>query len=540
MRGDASATRPLGGLVAALDGRGFLRTVIPGGASPPALVTITGVTSDSRAVRPGSVFVAIPGERADGHDYAPQAVAAGAGALLAERALPGLPVPQLLVSGSRAALALAASWFHGYPSHRLGIVGVTGTDGKTTTSYLVRAMLEACGVRCGLVTTVDVIVGGTSLGNTGRSTTPEAPELQRHLAAMVEAGDRFAVVESTSHGLAQGRVAEVAYDVAVLTNLTHEHLEFHGTHEKYRAAKRRLFEALAVGPSDPVKGWPKTGIVNRDDRWADEFAEAARGAGAGVIGYGADAWADVSTRRVEEDARRLRLTVRTPRWEAPLTLQLPGRFNVHNALAAVSVGEALRLDPEGMRAGLEGVVRIPGRMERIEAGQPFTVVIDYAHTPDALEKVLDGFAPLAAAGGGGVIALFGSAGERDVLKRPMMGRVAGERCRLVVVTDEDPRGEDRERILEQIADGAERAGKRRGHDLLVIPDRATAIEAALEQARSGDVVVLAGKGHERTIETAEGPLEWDEAAVARRALGALGYGTEGQPASGGVRSGRYT
>jgi UDP-N-acetylmuramoyl-L-alanyl-D-glutamate--2,6-diaminopimelate ligase len=521
-RGKRRARR-LGDLIGIAEGRGLLRSVVPGGDVPPAQVVIGGVSLDSRTVAKGELFVALAGEHKDGHDFAADAVAAGAVAIMGERILPGLPAPQLLVERGRPGLALAAAWFHDFPSTRLGIVGVTGTDGKTTTCFLVRAMLEAAGQQTGLLGTVDVVVGGKPRGNPGRSTTPEAPELQANLAAMVAAGDRFAVVESTSHGLAQERVGEVAYDVAVLTNLSHEHLEFHGSPEAYRSAKLRLFERLAVGPGNPDKGWGKAGVINQDDPSADWFAVVARDAGARILSYGAGQTADVRAARIEEDARGIRLRVHTARWESDLTLHLAGRFNAQNALAAIGVGEALGLDPEAMRKGLESLVGVPGRMERVEAGQPFVVVVDYAHTPEALATVLDNLAPLAAAAGGGLIAVFGSAGERDTLKRPMMGRAAGERCRLVVLTDEDPRGEDRDAILEEIAEGAERAGRRRDHDLLLIPDRGAAIEAALEQARPGDVVLLAGKGHERSIEMAGTVLPWDEADAARRALASLGY-----------------
>jgi UDP-N-acetylmuramoyl-L-alanyl-D-glutamate--2,6-diaminopimelate ligase len=491
-------------------------------------VAVAGVTHDSRHVRPGDVFVAVAGAHHDGHDHVPDAVAAGASALVLERAVASPGVPQLLVRAARPALASAAAWFEDDPSHHLGVVGITGTDGKTTTSYLVRSMLEACGVRTGMLGTIDVVVAGASLGNQGRATTPEAPELQAHLRAMVDGGDRFAVVEATSHGLAQDRVADVAWDVAVHTNVTHEHLEFHRTPEAYRAAKRRLFERLTAGSANPDKGYGKHAVVNRDDPWAGIFLDAARAAGAMITGYGVAPGGEADIRAVAvREGRYLEVTVRTRRWQAPVRLALSGRYNVHNALAAIGVGEVLELDPEGMRAGLEALERVPGRMEPVDLGQPFRVLVDYAHTPDSLAKALDAVAPLAAAGGGRLICVFGSAGDRDTAKRPMMGRVAGERCRLVVVTDEDPRSEDRDAILDAIAEGAEHAGRVRGHDLLLIADRAAAIAAAVEQARPGDVVVLAGKGHERTIETAEGAIAWDEAEAARSALRALGY--DGRP-----------
>ncbi len=520
--------RPLGELELLLERRGQLVAVAPaapGGApGERSDVEVSQVDYDSRRVRPGSLFVAVPGTRQDGHAFVPGAVAAGAAAAIVERPLTELPVPQLVVRGSRPALAIAAAWLDGFPSRSLGVVGITGTDGKTTTSFLVRAVLEAAGYPCGMSGTVTTIAGGRPFGGPTRSTTPEAPELQAALAAMVRSGDRFAVVESTSHGLALDRVGEVAYDVGVLTNLTHEHLEFHRTHEAYRAAKRRLFEALAVDERNPEKGWGKSGVVNLDDRWAPEFVEATARAGARVVGYGRTTDATVRLLDLQQDARALRLEVATERWQGPVVLRLAGTFNGHNALAAIAVGEALGLDPEAVRAGLEGVERVPGRMERVPTALPFTVVVDYAHTPNALGLVLDDLAPVAASAGGGLIVVFGSAGERDVVKRPVMGRVAAERCRLVVVADEDPRGEDRERILDEIAAGAESAGMARGRDLLVIADRPSAIRAAFEHARPGDVVVLAGKGHESTIEMADGSHPWDERRVALEALAELEAG----------------
>jgi UDP-N-acetylmuramoyl-L-alanyl-D-glutamate--2,6-diaminopimelate ligase len=524
MSGSTPRVRSLGALVGALEARGQLRSVV-GAGGPVGARPVLGVTMDSRHLRHGEVFVAVPGRVNDGHDFAGAAVSAGAAAVIVERQLPDLGVPQLVVVAARPALAQAAAWWWDDPSWRLGVVGITGTDGKTTTAYLVRSILGQAGLPAGLISTVGVIIGGQAAGNPARTTTPEATVLQAHLAAMVEAGDRFAVLETSSHGLAQDRVGAVAYDVAVLTNLTHEHLEYHGTLEAYAAAKRRLFEALATGPQNPAKGWPKTGIVNLDDAAAADFAAAARQAGAAVVTYGFDEAADVRGVALREGLRRLELEVATPRWSGLLELALAGRFNASNALAAVAVGEALSLPPDAVQAGLQAVAGVPGRMERIDLGQPFAALVDYAHTPEALAKVLDGLAPLAGAAGGGLIAVFGSAGERDVLKRARMGRVAGERCRLVVLTDEDPRGEPRETILEEIAEGAQAAGLRRGSELRLVPDRRAAIALALEAARPGDAVLFAGKGHEKTIETAEGDVPWDEAAEVRAALARLGWHT---------------
>lgn len=518
------APRSLGALIVLLEARGLLRAVIPAAGETAAdNVAVADVVLDSRLVRPGSLFAAVSGGRHDGHRFVREAVAAGAGAVLAERSVEGLSAPQLIVASTRPAVALAAAWRAGFPSHRLGVIGVTGTDGKTTTTFLVRAVLAAAGLPSGLVSTVDVVVGGRSLGNDERTTTPDAPRMQALLAAMVGAGDRFAVVEASSHGLAQDRVGEVAWDVAVLTNVSEEHLEFHGTREAYVAAKGRLFAALAAGPVNPEKGFGKTAALNADDPAAAAFGILAATAGARIITYGEAAGADVRLLGLGEDDRRLQLSVATPRWEGSLSLRLAGRFNAHNALAAMAVGEALQLDPAAIRSGLEGLSAVPGRMERIDAGQPFVVIVDYAHTAAALAKVLDELAPLAEGAGGDLIAVFGSGGERDHVKRPAMGRVAGDRCRLVVLTDEDPRREDRATILDAIARGAEAAGRQRGVDLLLIADRREAIGMVIEQARPGDVVLFAGKGHEKTIETAAGPVAWDEADEVRAGLAAAGW-----------------
>jgi UDP-N-acetylmuramoyl-L-alanyl-D-glutamate--2,6-diaminopimelate ligase len=519
--------KPLGGLVERLEAEGRLRGAREGGrAIGPAGVAgveVRGVAHDSRAVRPGALFVAVPGAHVDGHDFVARAFDAGAAAALVERPVEGVAIPQIVVERTQPALATAAAWWYDDPSRELAVVGITGTDGKTTTSFLAVAALEAAGLRTGLMGTVDTKIGQARESNAEHATTPEAPRLQAALRAMVQAGDEAAVVETTSHGLALERVGGIAYDAAILTNLTHEHLEFHGTWEAYRDAKLSLFERLAAGPANPPKGRPKVAVVNADDPSAGLFAGVGQEAGARVITYGTDPAADVRAVRVEEDARRLRIDLVDPSGEARLDLRVAGRFNVHNALAVVALGAAWGLDPAAVRSGLEAVESVPGRMERIEAGQPFGVVVDYAHSPASLEGVLDLLAPLAASRGGELIAVFGSAGERDVAKRPMMGRIAGERCRLVVVTDEDPRGEEPEAILDEIAAGAEAAGKRRDHDLLLIPDRAAAIEAAFERARPGDIVLLAGKGHERSILYASGPVPWNEREAALAALAALGY-----------------
>ena len=499
------------------------------GASGLADVAIRGVTHDSRAVRPGSLFVAVRGLHVDGHGFVVEAATRGAAAALVERPVPEVDLPQLVVERTPEALATAAAWWYGDPSQELAVVGVTGTDGKTTTCFLAVAALEAAGVRTGMTGTAATRIGGIQVANEAHATTPEAPALQAALRAMVTAGDQAAVIETTSHGLALGRIGSIAYDIAILTNLTHEHLELHGSWEAYRDAKVSLFERLAeprapAGSGTATGRWPKTGIVNLDDPSAGAFIGVIQEAGARVLTYGTDPAADIRATRVEEDARRLRIAYTAPSGRATVDLQLVGRFNVHNALAVVALGEAAGLDPASVREGLASLPVVPGRMERIDLGQPFGVIVDFAHSPASLQAVLDDLAPGAAARGGGLIVVFGSAGERDTAKRPVMGRIAGERCRLVVVTDEDPRGEDRDAINEAIARGAEAAGRRRGHDLLVIADRRAAIEAAFERARPGDVVLLAGKGHERSIIGPSGPLPWNERAEAEAALRRSGFG----------------
>ncbi len=524
--------KALGPLLDRLDAAGLVREVRPGGAAATidevARTDIVGLTEDSRQVRASTLFIAVPGFHVDGHDFVARAAEAGAAAAVVERPVPGANLPQVIVGVARSALAQAAGWWAGDPSRGMGVIGITGTDGKTTTSFLVVAALEAAGISTGLIGTVETKVGDLRERHEAHVTTPAAPELNATLVAMRAAGNAAAVVETTSHALELERVAGIAYDAAVFTNLSHEHLELHGTFERYRDAKLRLFTALAAGPANPLKSvggrpWPKVAVLNRDDPAAPAFEAAARAAGAAVMGYGTGHAADVLATAVDEDAHRLRIRYDAPSGPGDLALRLAGRFNVHNALAVVALGEALGLDPVAVRGGLEGVAGVPGRMERIDAGQPFGIVVDYAHSPASLQVVLDLLGPVAAAHGGGLIAVFGSGGERDTAKRAVMGRIAGERCRVVIATDEDPRGEDGHVILEEIVRGAEAAGRRRGEDVLAIADRREAIAVAFGRARPGDLVLLAGKGHEPAILYADHALPWDEAAVAREMLAAMGF-----------------
>ena len=488
-------------------------------------VGVRGVTNDSREVHPGSLFVAIPGVHADGHAFVEAAVRAGATAVIVESPVPAVNIPQLIVTSARRAFAEAAAWRYGDPSRELGVIGITGTDGKTTTSLMAAAALASAGISTGLVGTVATQIGGVREANAIHSTTPEAPVLQRALRAMVRAGDQAAIVETTSHGLALDRVAAVDYDIAVFTNLTHEHLELHGSFAAYRDAKRSLFDRLALEQTRPARfgvAWPRTGIVNADDPSAAVFMAATAAAGAQVLTYGRAADADVRLTAVEDDRHGLQVAYMTGDGPASMRLHLAGRFNAHNALAVVALGRAIGLDPQAVQAGLEGLPGIPGRMERIDLGQPFSVIVDYAHSPASLALVLDELGPVAAMHGGGLIAVFGSAGERDTEKRPMMGWIAAERCRIVIATDEDPRAEDGNDILAEIIAGVDKASVR-PEAVLRIADRSMAIREAMARANPGDVILLAGKGHEASIEYADHMLPWNERSEAEAALRELGW-----------------
>ncbi len=542
---EPTGPRRLGELIERLEAEGRLRTVRPttapavdpgAGARPEPVrmgsLQVHGIAHDSRHVRSGSIFIAIPGSNVDGHDFAKAAAALGAVAVIVEHPIDGIALPQIVVDKSQRALATAACWWYGDPSREMGVVGITGTDGKTTTSYLAAAMLEEAHISTGVLTTAGIKIGADRAPTPEHVTTPEAPVLQQWLRAMVGAGNMAAVVETTSHGLALERVGGIAYDMAIFTNLTHEHLEFHGSFDSYREAKLSLFRRLSRTPVKSLpRPWPRTAIVNADDPATMLVQAAAASADARILTYGLSATSPGATVRaasIEEYEAGLRFEVTTLRWREQVRLQLIGSFNVYNALAAITLGEALELSPDAIRTGLASVAGVPGRMERIERGQPFSVIVDFAHSPASLEKVLDLLAPQARAHGGGLIAVFGSAGERDTAKRPMMGRIAGERCRLTVVANEDPRGEDPQAVLDEIAAGAESAGRRRGEDLLCIPDRREAIETAFAQARPGDVVLLAGKGHEQSIIMDDGPHPWDERSEAIRALESMGFAAEGR------------
>ncbi len=461
---------------------------------------------DSRAVEPGSVFFAVPGMHVDGHAFVRQAVGAGAVAVVVERELEGLAVPQLIVDRTRRALADAADAWFGRPSEHLQVIGITGTDGKTTTSFLGVELLRAGGRRPGMIGTVAADVGDERRPNDDRTTTPEALELQELLAEMVAAGNDSVVMEATSHGLALERTRNCRFDVGVMTTVSSEHLEFHGSLEAYHAAKARLFEEAPLA------------ILNADEPTFGYFRERARDR---FLTYAIEAEADFRARDLVSDADGSRFTLHAPSWSGEVRLPIPGRYNVLNALAALAIAQGEGVDLEVAAAALARTAGVPGRMERIDAGQPFGVVVDYAHTADSLANVLRTLRPITR---GRLIVVFGSAGERDLTKRPAMGRVAGELADLVVVTDEDPRLEDPRAINEQVAEGARAAGAVDGETLVVIGDRTAAIRHSIAVAGKGDVILLAGKGHEASIFYDTRKLPWDDRAVAREALAAAGWG----------------
>ena len=433
---------------------------------------------DARAVVPGALFFAVPGERADGHDFAPEAVERGAVALVVEHKL-DLLVPQIVVRDSRAAMAPAADVFFGEPTRELEVVGVTGTSGKTTTSFLLFAILAAAGRRPGLLGTVEARVGGERRGVV--RTTPEAIDLQRTFREMLDAGDRSCAMEASSHASVLHRLDRVHFAVLVFTNLSQDHLDFHGDMESYFEAKRRLFVA------EP----PPVAVLNVGDEYGRRLAQELPEA---ITFSAADAGALDGVK-----------------------LGLRGRFNVENALGALFAARALGIDDDAIRRGLESVRGVPGRFESVEAGQPFHVIVDYAHKPGALENVLVAARDLAAAGNR-VICVIGAGGDRDRAKRPIMGRLASQLADVTIVTSDNPRSEDPEAIAAEIVAGAD------GEVELEL-DRAAAIARAIELAEPGDVVLVAGKGAEPGQELADRTVPFDDREAAKEALKALGAST---------------
>ncbi len=458
-------------------------------------VAIGDLAYDTRSVSSGALFFCVRGERIDGHNLAWEAIERGAAALVVERVL-DVDVPQLVVEDVRMAMAVAADAFFGEPTKQLEVVGVTGTNGKTTTAFVLHSMLEAAGRRPGLVGTVRWVVGGKE--RAAAFTTPEAIELQRLFREMVDSGDRSAAIEASSHGAALRRLDRVRFDALVFTNLSQDHLDLHGTMEEYFQAKRRLF----TGPQPPPAA------VNVGNEWGQRLAaELAASHRAPFVSFGLDEGAEIRPTGLE-------LTARGSRFEAggiEVETSLRGIFNVENVLGAVAAGLLLDLDEESIQKGVAGASQVSGRFEAIDAGQPFAVLVDYAHTPDSLGTVLGAARDL---GEGRVILVFGAGGDRDRGKRPLMGKVAAERADVAIVTSDNPRSEDPLAIIQDVLQGA-------GMDVEIDPDRRSAICRAVGLAEPGDVVVIAGKGHEQGQEIAGNVHPFDDRVVVREALAAL-------------------
>jgi UDP-N-acetylmuramoyl-L-alanyl-D-glutamate--2,6-diaminopimelate ligase len=411
----------------------------------------------------------------------------------------------------RTALANLSCAFYDYPARHLCTIGVTGTDGKTTTCNLINTILETAGRRTGLMTTANFKLSGQEWENTTRQSTLEALEIQQFLRRMLDEGCTHAVIEATSHGLELQRVHGCLFDVGVVTNITHEHLDFHKTLDAYRRAKARLFQMLDPERDKGLACRP-VAILNRDDGSYEILKPYCR---VPILDYGLDTPASIRAIDIQLGPSSTRFRVILPNAEHTIETRLVGRFNVSNSLAAIAATYSQGIAIADIARGLAQISGVAGRMERIDEGQPFTVIVDYAHTPDSLAKVLATLRPVTK---GNLIVVFGSAGERDVQKRPAMGRIAAQMANFFVITDEDPREEDRESILRDIAIGAEAMGKRSGYDFLCIADRTEAIATAFAYAQPEDTVILAGKGHEQSIFIGREKCSWDDRRVARELL----------------------
>ena len=477
---------------------------------------VRGVVHDSRRVQPGQLFVVLPGEKHDARAFVPQALERGAVGVVAD-GLIAVPEGRALVTvpAARPALADIAAALTGHPSRELRLVGVTGTDGKTSTTRLLAAILEVAGHRTGWLTTVDVKSGDQIRPNDLHHTTPEADRVQEVLAEMVEDHVETAILEVSSHALMLDRVRGCEIDLAIYTNLSPEHLNFHGTMDEYARAKARLFGMLG---EPTTKTWPRVGIVNADDPYSSVMREACPTL---VLTYGMDAPADVMARDVLLDVRGVAFTIVTREGEARVESRLLGRFNIANWLAATTAALKLGATLDDVVQAAAEMRPVPGRMDRVDAGQPFLVVVDFAHTPQALENALRTLRPHTE---GQLMTVFGHAGERDPANRPTMGQAAAELSDYFVISMDDPLHEDPSEIAEQIAAGATAAGKTLGTDFSIELDRASAIRLLIARARPGDAILLAGKGHERRMLVRDERRPWNDGDEARRALAEGGYG----------------
>jgi UDP-N-acetylmuramoyl-L-alanyl-D-glutamate--2,6-diaminopimelate ligase len=473
------------------------------------------------------------GGSADGHDYIPKAIENGATAIVGEREIRQVAnLPYIQLENSRRALSWIAASFYDWPGRKLTVIGVTGTDGKTTTTNLIYQILLAAGIKAGMISTVNAVIGDEVLDTGFHVTTPDAHDVQRYLAQMVAARLTHVVLETTSHGWSQYRVDACEFDIGVVTNITHEHMDEHGSYENYRAAKARLFSSLEK-TSDKPQGNPRLGVINRDDDksfdFLNDFIKVRK------LNYGLSENADVRAVEINYDPSGIHFTAKTSDFRVPVSSKLVGAFNISNCLAALTASVyGLNIKPEIAARGIVSLEGIPGRMERIDIGQNFTALVDFAHTPNALKAALvaaRALTPGPSPEGRGesaprVIAIFGSAGLRDKAKRRMMAETSAELADLTVLTAEDPRTESLDEILEEMGAGARSRGGAEGETFWRVPDRGEAIRFAVSLAREGDIVLLCGKGHEQSMCFGAREHRWDDCTAMRAALSDL-LGVEG-------------
>jgi UDP-N-acetylmuramoyl-L-alanyl-D-glutamate--2,6-diaminopimelate ligase len=475
-------------------------------------IPITGISIDSRKVERGSLFIARRGDSVDGHNFIASAIERGSAAIVGDREIHGLSVPYIRVANSNEAVTWLAAAFYGNPGRHLTVIGVTGTDGKTTTCNLLYKIMLAANIKAGLISTVNAVIGNEVLDTGFHVTTPDAPDVQLYLSKMVAAGLTHVILETTSHGLAQHRVDASQYDIAVITNITHEHLDQHGSYANYRAAKGRLLQLLEKTSTKP-QGNPRLSVLNRDDSSYDYLSRLAPGP---QTCYGLDTSADVRADSIQYTPHGIHFIAIGPGFRVPVTSPLVGEFNVSNCLAALTVAvRGLDILPETAAIGIAMLAGVPGRMERIDLGQPFTAIVDFAHTPNALRVAINTVRKMTDKR---VITVFGSAGLRDKEKRRMMAEVSAELADISILTAEDPRTESLDAILEEMATGTRSRGGMEGKTFFRVPDRGEAIRRAVQMAQPGDIVMACGKGHEQSMCFGKIEFPWDDRIAVRAAL----------------------
>ncbi|MBP1999218.1 UDP-N-acetylmuramoyl-L-alanyl-D-glutamate--2,6-diaminopimelate ligase [Paenibacillus shirakamiensis] len=469
---------------------------------------ITGIQIDSRKIKTGDLFICLPGHTVDGHDFAEKAEALGAAAIVVERKLEGIQIPQLKVKDSRLAMAILGNVFYEYPSNQLKVIGITGTNGKTTTTYLIEQILQDQGHKPGLIGTIQRKCDGRTYPMSG--TTPESLDLQGYLHEMASANSDYCVMEVSSHALEQGRVKGTKFRTAIFTNLTQDHLDYHKTMEDYRAAKGLFFSRLGNDYAAAEKDRSYV-VLNADDAASNYFASLTA---AEVITYGVEQEADVRASEISITAKGTSFHVDTFSGSADITLRMVGKFNVYNALAAISAALLEGIALTAIQASLEALAGVDGRVEAVDEGQSFAVIVDYAHTPDGLENVLRTVKEFAV---GRVITVFGCGGDRDKTKRPIMGQIASKYSDYVFVTSDNPRTENPDQILSDIEQGLQDQHVPSNRYQLIV-DRREAIQQAIEMASSEDVVLIAGKGHETYQLVGKEVLDFDDRIVAKEAI----------------------